>query len=256
MQTIAVVNRKGGVGKTTTAVNVAAVLAERGRRVLIVDLDTQRNASVHVGMRHDPPLPSPVFRVLVDGEEMATAAQPTGFGFDLLAAGRDIDEAANQMRRNLASDGMRVLREAIEEAGTRWDVVLLDCPPSVGDVTTAALIAADYALIPTIMQTLPYEGLVEVIELIGEVRAKNNPGLKVLGVFSTLTNDSTTLADVIRGKVDDLCPGDLLDARIRFNTALGEASERGMPVLQHRPDCNGSQDYRALVAELAERGIA
>lgn len=255
MHTIAVVNRKGGVGKTTTAVNVAAVLAERGRRVLLVDLDTQRNASTHVGLKHEPPLPSPVYRVLVDGELIDELAQSTGFGFDLLASGRDLDEVANQMRRALTGDGHLAMLEALRRVEGRWDMVLLDTPPNVGDVTTAALIAADYALIPTIMQTLPYEGLLEVLDLIDELIKGPNPELRVLGIFSTLTNDQTTLADIIRGKIDERCPGDLLEARIRINTALGQASERGMPVLHHDSTCHGSEDYRALVTELATRGV-
>lgn len=265
MNVIAIANRKGGVGKTTTAVNVASELAARGQRVVIVDLDTQRNASIHLGVRHDPPLPSPVFRMLILGEALEKVVEPMSWsagnervGFDLVAAGKDLDDAADKMRRAIGGQGHFVLREAIEEAApnSRWDTVILDCPPSVGDVSSAALVAADWVLIPMVMQTLPFEGLTEVMELIQIVQKRTNPKLKVAGVFATLIDDNTKLSAVVRGKIEDQWPDAVLPVRVRRNNALAEAAERGMPVMFHNPDCNGVHDYRALVGELLARGVA
>lgn len=258
MNVIAIANRKGGVGKTTTAVNVASELAARGQRVVVVDLDTQRNASIHLGVRHDPPLPSPVFRMLILGEALAKVAEPMSWGFEVVAAGKDLDDAADKMRRAIGGQGHFVLREAIEEAAPtgRWDTVILDCPPSVGDVSSAALVAADWVLIPMVMQTLPFEGLTEVMELIQVVQKRTNPKLRVAGVFATLIDDNTKLAAVVRGKIEELWPDVVLPVRVRRNNALAEAAERGMPVMFHRPDCHGVEDYRALVGELVARGVA
>ena len=257
--TIAVTNRKGGVGKTTTAVNVADALVRfhglRGR-VLLIDVDTQRNASLSCGTRPDDCLPSPAYQVLVSGRALADLAVPTPFGFDLLASHSDLDDAATKIRGAMASGGYHVLREAIAESAGRWDVIIVDTPPNVGDVTTTALVAADYALIPCPMSTLPYEGLVEVLALIERVRDEfDNPTLEVAGVFATMLDDNTTIGDVTRGLVEEAVGELLLPLRVRRNVALDEAQAKGVPVFVHKPDCNGAKDYRALTAQLVERGV-
>lgn len=257
MNTIAITNRKGGVGKTTTAVNLACELAARGRRCALMDLDTQRHASIHVGVRIDPPLPSPAYRALVMGQALSEVCETTAYGFDLIAAGKDLDKAADELRGDEGGDALLALRQAVAEAARegRWDLLFLDCPPNIGDVSQAALVAADYVLVPMPMQTLPYEGLVEVIDLIAEVKGKDNPSIQLGGVFATISDDNTQLYSVIRGKVEDLCSGSVLMTRVRRNIALAEAAERGMPVVHHRADCHGAADYRALAAELIERGV-
>lgn len=256
INTIAVTNRKGGVGKTTTAVNVAAVLGET-QKVLLIDLDTQKNASIALGVCPGPKAASPVFRALTGVAEIIDCYQSTPFGFDLLAANRDLDAAVDQMRRAIGGRGRFALREAIEEipAG-RWDTIILDCPPSIGDVTDAALIAAQWVLIPMVLQKLPFEGLSEVVEQIATIRRYHNPGLKIGGVFSTLIDDNTRLAAITRGKVEDLLETEMMSQRVRRNNALAEAQEAGKPVFFTKPECHGAQDYRALVGELVARKVA
>lgn len=256
--TVAIANRKGGVGKTTTAVNAADVLTRfhlPEGRVLLIDLDTQRNASLCCGTRLDAGFPSPAYRVLVEGAALSDLAVRTRFGFDLLASHSDLDEAASEIRGAFTGRGQYVLREAIAEAGDRWDVILLDTPPNIGDVTTAALVAADYVVIPLPMQRLPYEGMLEVLGVIESVRAEHNPALKLGGVFATMLDDTTRLHAVIRGQAEDMVGEHLLSLRVRRNNALAEAQEVGVPVTEYKPECNGALDYRELVSQLVSRGV-
>lgn len=255
MKVLAIAHRKGGVGKTTTAVNLAAILAET-QRVLLLDLDTQRNASLHLGVRLDVRESSPAYRVLAMAKSLVAEAVQTPFGFDLLAAHGDIEEAVDKMRRAIGGRGRMVVREALEEIPKdRWDVVIIDCPPNVGDITNAALIASNSVLVPMAMQPLPYEGLLDLMDLIDTVKKYDNPGLRVAGVFATLTDDSTTLYDVVKARVEQLFGEGMLPVRIRRNIALAEAAEAAKPVTHHKQDCNGAQDYRALAAHLRDTGV-
>lgn len=263
MNVIAIVNHKGGVGKTTTALNLAVPLAvEHQKRVLAMDLDSQGHLSKHLGRRVDRE--SPMFRMLARGETIAACAEPTGYGFDVVAGGRDVGAAQALMRTDVTGNGRMQLREALAEipVGT-WDVVLLDCPPALADMTTAALIAANAAIIPLPMEDLPLDGMIELLKTIEGVRKYDNPKLTVRAVFETMSNPNTILSATIREDVQqrlagsDVFSGDaLLTQRVRRNIPLAEAARAQRPVSAYNPMCHGAEDYRALAAELVARGVA
>lgn len=256
MKTLAICHRKGGVGKTTTAVNMSAVLAERGQRVLLIDLDSQRNASLHLGVRLPKDSPSPAYKVLAKGKALADECMRTPFGFDLLPCTDDLVDASEKMTRAIGGQGRLVLREALQEADGKWDTVIIDCPPDLGMITTAAMIAAQGLIIPMIMHKLPYEGLLEILEVVTVLRKYDNPALKIEAVFATIMDDNTILAATVRDRVEQLLGVTMLPLRIRRNNALAEASEAERPVTHYKPDCNGAFDYRALVTQFQAMGVA
>ncbi|MEY4510969.1 MAG: hypothetical protein RLZZ450_3091 [Pseudomonadota bacterium] len=262
MKVLAIANRKGGCAKTTSAVNLAAIFAELGKRVLLIDLDSQGHASEHIGMRVD--VDSPVYRVLARSENVVDLARACPFGFDVLAGGKDIAAAELFMKTSTSGNGRMVLREALEDVPSgRWDVVLLDCPPALDQLTMAALIACDGVLVPLPLEPLPFDGLKRLLESIEGVRRYDNRALTVQAVFVTLCNERTILASTIREEVEQLIPGNplfapaaMLNSRVRRNIALAEASKAARPVTAYNPACHGADDYRELAGELVARGVA
>jgi chromosome partitioning protein len=255
--------RKGGVAKTTSAVNLSAMLAKyHGRRVLLWDCDSQGHASKYLGMQQLTK-GSPSYGVLAEGRAIIDCAQPTGFGFDLLAGGQDLSTAEALMGSNTSGNGRMVIREALEElpAG-RWDVVLLDCPPSLKDMTQAALIACNGVLVPLPMEPLPYDGFEMLMTTIEGVRRYSNQSLAVQAIFEATTDPRTLLAATIRDRLDKfieqhalLTPELLLSQRVRRNIRLAEACDAAKPITHFDETCHGAADYRALADELVARGI-
>lgn len=257
----ALANRKGGVGKTTTAVNLAAALAQLERRVLLLDLDSQGHASIHVGMKVDKG--SPAYRVIAEGRAIVDCAQATPFGFDILAGGDDLSTAEALMSTDTTGNGRMVLREALEEIPTgRWDLVLLDCPPSLKDMTQAALIAAHGVFVPLPMEVLPLDGFRRLLVTIDGVRKYANRELQVEAVIETISDPRTNLASATRDDAYGMMaehpavkPSALLSTRIRKNIRLAEAPKEGKTVFAHDDACHGADDYRALAIELREKGL-
>lgn len=260
--TKAIANHKGGVGKTTTAVNLCAGLAERGKRALLLDLDAQAHATISVGQRVTT-RHSPMYAVLMEPQALAAHAVDTGYGFDVVPAARDMDEV--ELAIGNKPGGKLELREAIAElpAG-RYDAIIIDCPPNLGHRTQSALIAAQGVIVPIPMEALPFEGFGQFITALEGIRKHDNPGLTIEALFETMSDDRTKLAYITRGMVDAAIGGSpvarvdaLLTERVRRNVALAEAPGLGRPrpVMHYKPDSHGAADYRALTAALVERGI-
>jgi chromosome partitioning protein len=257
----AVVNRKGGAGKTTTAVSLCACFAESGKHGLLLDMDSQGHASKSLGLRVTEGR-SGLYRVLVDGEAIVNNAVDTGHGFDLVTSAKDAAEV--EIRMTLQPDGRMQLREALAEipAG-RWDYVLIDCPPALGHLTQSALIASDGVIVPLPMEELPFDGFQELLDTITGVRRHDNRTLTIQAIFETMSDSRTTLATVTRGELEEILGKDnpiaaaeaLLSLRVRRNIALAEAPAARKPVTVHKPKSHGSADYRALASALTERGI-
>lgn len=245
---VAVVNQKGGVGKTTTAINLGAAMAERGRQVLLIDLDPQANATSGVGV--DPSSPHLSVYHLLNGEAtLDEVARPTSMPglflvpSELGLAGAEV-ELAGQPDRELR------LRRALGELHGGFGDVLIDCPPSLGLLTLNALAAAGRMLIPLQAEYFALEGLANLLQTHQRVRAGLNPDLELGGILLTLFDGRTTLAWDVLEEVRRVYPELVFRTLIPRNIRLGEAPSHGLPVLLYDPGCRGSIAYRQLAQEV------
>ncbi|MFN2462834.1 MAG: ParA family protein [Candidatus Dormibacteria bacterium] len=247
----AVANQKGGVGKTTTAVSLAAYAAAAGRRVLLVDLDPQGNASSGLGLRRDPDRAS-VYNVLIDGQSTREAIVPTSVpGLSILPsdaglAGAEI-ELIHMPRRE------HRLAYALEGVAAEVDVVFVDCPPALGLLTINALVAATHLLVPIQCEFYALEGLAHLTQTVDLVRRSSNPGLEVLGIVMTLYDSRTTLAAQVVEEVRRGYPELVFQTVIPRNVRLSEAPSYGQSIAQYDPRSRGGAAYYALTAEVLAR---
>ncbi len=246
---VAITNQKGGVGKTTTAVNLGAALAELGRRVLLVDIDAQSNATSALGAPRN--LRPNAYDAMLGDRALVDCIVPTKIErLHLVPASMDL--AGAEIELAAANDRERRLAAALADTRGRYDIVLVDCGPSLGLITLNALTAADQALIPVQCEYLALEGLAALIETIARVRAHLNPSLTLLGVVATMYDGRTRLArDVaaeLRSHIDTL-----FETIIPRSVRLGEAPSHQLTVLEHAPDSRGAEAYRQLAQEVLAR---
>ena len=246
----AIANQKGGVGKTTTAVNTAASVAAAGRQVLLCDLDPQCNATVALGLGRDERPSS--YDCLTGERSVAEAARPAGpDNLWIVPASRDLDGAAVELPRVEGSE--RHLRDGLGPVRERFALTLLDCPPSLGPVTVNALVAADRVVVPVQAEYLALEGLVQFLETLELVRRDLNPALVLTGVVITMHDDRTRLAQDVERELREHFTELVFRTVIPRSVRLAEAPSFGLPVNEHAPDSRGSAAYRELASELAER---
>jgi chromosome partitioning protein len=247
----AVANQKGGVGKTTTAVNMAACVAEAGYRTLLVDLDPQCNATVALALAKD--LAPNTYTCLLGADELVTAARPTGIGaLSVVPSTPDLAGATVELPRLEASE--QRLRESLESAHTRYDMIVLDCPPSLGPLSVNALVAADRVIVPVQAEYLALEGLAQFLDTLALIQRELNPRLQVAGMLLTMFDNRTRLAQDVERELRDHFPTLVLRTVIPRNVRIGEAPSYGRPVIHHDPHCAGSDAYFELAKEVAERG--
>ena len=250
MGVLAITNQKGGVGKTTTAVNLAASLAVRGQRVLLVDLDPQGNATTGCGVTKREVLPT-VYHFLLGLSAFQAVCVKTGFGFDLLPANRELAGAEVELV-GVEKREYR-LRQSLAPVAANYDFILLDCPPALNMLTVNGLVAADAVLIPMQCEYYALEGLSDLVETLRKVRGHLNPGLEIDGLVRTLFNGQSSLAKQVAAELDQHFGSKVYQTIVPRNVRLAEAPSYGKPVLAFDRTSRGAQAYLDLAAEVLAR---
>ncbi len=260
MRVIAFMNQKGGVGKTTTAVNVGAALAEMGARVLLIDLDSQTNLTTYLGVKPDVEETPDVFSVLADDLTFPEAIVEVDRNLHVVAGSRDLANVDLELADR--PDRATVLRDRMAAGPLPYDYIVLDCPPSLGLLTVNALTLAGEVVIPMQAHFLAMQGMVKLLETVRAVQQQLNPRLRIAGVVLTMFDGNVRLSNEVVQELDRFFESSrtaqqpwseakLFRTRVRRNIKLTESPSFGTSVLKYDPLSNGAADYRALAREIA-----
>lgn len=249
---IAIANQKGGVGKTTTAINLSSCLAKYGKRVLLIDLDPQGNCSRGIGI--DPTvLKKTVFDIMVGTSELKKVIKKTVIKLvDLLPANLDLAAAEGRLQVLGRGSGLETLRNALKDHLNDYEYVIIDCPPSLGFLSLNALTAADLVLIPVQCEYFAMEAVAQILAAINNIRMSTNPGLDILGFLLTMYDNRTKLSTQITSEVTGTFKEKTFATQIPRNVSLAECSALGKPVNFYKPKAAGSIAYSALAREVIE----
>ncbi len=247
---VAITNQKGGVGKTTTAINLGSALGKRGQRILLVDLDPQANATSGLGQPKDSP--ASMYQVMLEGLSVENVLRPTGFeNLDLAPASVAMAGAEVELVPQLARESR--LRDALQQLDGRYDLILVDCPPSLGLLTVNALTACSHVLIPLQCEYYSLEGLAQLISAIQLVQERLNPALHLFAVLMTMEDRRNRLAGQVVQDVRRHFPHEFLHTRIPRSVRLAEAPSHGKPIDEYESTARGAQAYGDLAREVLRR---
>ncbi len=260
MRIIAFMNQKGGVGKTTTSVNLAAALAEQGQKVCMVDMDPQAHLTINCGLNPSPDLTS-LYHVLVEGHGFLATLREVGKNLAVVPG--SIDLAAAEVELVNVPGRETLLKNSIEAAKPEFDFMLLDCPPSLGLLTVNALAVAAEVIVPMQPHFLSLQGVGKLLETVALVSRRMNPALKVSGIVLTMFDSQTKLSNEVvndlSGFIEEAAGKNLpwsgtriFSSRIRRNIKLAESPSFGQTILQYDSASHGAADYRALAREVLE----
>ena len=248
---IAIVNQKGGVGKSTTAINLGASIAERGREVLIVDVDPQGNATSGLGLEKSD-LEYSIYDALINDTDLNDIIQPTGHhNFYILPANIDLAGAEIELVSVMSRESR--LKKKIEESDIEYDYIIFDCPPSLGLLTLNALTASDSLIVPIQCEYYALEGLGQLMQTIELVQSNLNPDLTLLGVVLTMNDARTNLSSQVIEEVKKYFGKDVFDTIIPRNVRLSEAPSFGEPIITYDPSSRGAHAYKELAKEVIAR---
>ena len=248
---IAVANQKGGVGKTTTSVNLSAAFAEMGKRVLLIDCDPQGNATSGLGIEKDG-LELSIYDALINDTPMEEIILQTQFGLDMVPSVMDLAGAEVELV-NLDDKQYR-LKKAVELIKDKYDYILVDCPPSLGHVTLNALTAADSVLLPLQCEFYALEGLSQLLSTVQLVQEQLNGDLRIEGLVLTMYDSRTNLAEQVVEEVKTHFPDMVYATKIPRNVRLSEAPSFGKPIFAYASSSKGAQAYMSLAEEVIENG--
>lgn len=243
---IAIANHKGGVGKTTSAASLGDALALKGKRVLLIDLDAQQNLSYSLSGNENPEVS--VYDALVKDKELPIVNVRKNV--DLVPASLELARAEIDMATKIAREG--ILKTLLDDKLTEYDFVIIDCPPSLGIVTTNALVAADEIYIPLTAEALPLKGLAMLDDVIAEVKRRVNPKLELGGVFFTRYNNRKLNKEVV-SMIEQRYGDKVFSTKIRENITLAEMPLTGDSIFEYDSNSNGAKDYMALAKEVIKR---
>lgn len=263
MRSIAVINQKGGVGKTTSSVNLSAALAEAGRRVCLLDLDPQAHASLHLGVTaHDGE--ASMYEVLCGESSLAEARRQVNENLFVVPANLDLAAAELELAGEVGREV--ILRDKLDDDEEPFDYLVLDCPPSLGVLTVNALVAVKEVFLPLQPHFLALHGLSKLLRTIEVVSRRLNSDLRLSGVMLCMYDSGTRLAAEVSSDIDDFFQAStssrdfyrgakFFDTRIRRNIRLAEAPSFGKSIFQYAPESNGSADYQSLAEEVIAQEV-
>ena len=247
---IVFVNQKGGVGKTTSAINIGAYIARAGKKVLLVDFDSQGNMSSGVGVTKDKPT---IYELLAEQVSADEAIKHSSVeNLDAISASIDLSGAAielvDQENREF------YLKNALEPLQSKYDYIMIDCPPSLGILTLNGLAAADSVLVPMQCEYFALEGITLLLQTVQNVQKDINPNLKIGGIFFTMYDSRTRLAQDVVKQVKSYFKNLVFNTIIPRNVKLSEAPSHGLPICEYEPSCIGARSYAKLAEEVLQRG--
>ncbi|MGH9357053.1 MAG: ParA family protein [Terriglobia bacterium] len=245
---IAIANQKGGVGKTTTAINLGAALAKQGAATLVIDFDPQANTTAGLGFSKDPSRSS-IYHALLGGLELPEITLKTPIeGLSLVPSEKNLVGAALELADRPERE--QQLRHKIKPIRPAYEFILLDCPPALDLLTLNAMVAADSVLVPVQCEYFALEGVSELLDTLIRIRRAHNPRLAVEGILLTMFDDRTNLSRQVRDDLKDFFGGQVFETMIPRNVRLAEAPSHGKPIFLYDPACRGAETYLQLAQEV------